>query len=176
MGNARIIQFSAAIAMLGVLALATELETGYVAVASAAGFGSAGSKLGTEPRSDFTFVDCASLVRSHCSDVERGCNATRRETVYECRRRYRLCVASSQCLQGSNSSPFAFRTLPRGAIAPEPACVLWLFPYSGRTGCNPATQRCICGRRDVPPVEVRSPGSPSGGADTGASVRVRPKQ
>jgi hypothetical protein len=171
MRRARIVQLSALIAMFSIPALAPELD--YIGMASAAGVGLAGSKLDIERRGDLTFVDCKSTVRSHCHDIENACNNSGRETVYECRRRYNLCVASSGCLQGSNDP--LFPTLPRGGLAEE-RCIQWVYRGTGRPGCNPSVLpgQCICARRDYPSVEVRAPGSASGGGG-GASVRVLPR-
>jgi hypothetical protein len=168
MTKAGIIGLGVVVGMLGTLALGLELGSGLVGAASAAGIGLAGSKSGAEPRSDLTLVSCASTVRSHCHDVEDSCNESRHppRTHAECRRRYNLCVASSRCLQGQDE---IIARLPRSGLAPDPACIQWVHPNTGTPGCNPSRERCICGRRDVPSVEVEAPGSASGGSG-GASV------
>ena len=108
--------------------------------------------------SPVTAATCAERVREHCSDKQRSCNATRRVPEYECRRLYRICLESMRqnCLQGPN---------PRWGLDPEdhsgsgkgtkPPCILWGRRHTGATPCNPATQDCICLRRDYAPVEVR---------------------
>ncbi len=165
--RARIIQSSVAIAILGVLALAPELETAYVAGASAAGLGLAGSKLDVGPRSDLTLVSCNSKLLSHCEDVENSCNESRHppRSRHECRRRYNLCLASTQCLEGGETIPWD--TGPR--------CIQWVHPFTGNPGCNPSRERCICGRHDRRSVEVQAPGSASGGSGHASVHRTGPR-
>jgi hypothetical protein len=100
-----------------------------------------------------TLIGCADQVIDHCNDVERSCNATGRETRQACSRRNRVCRASTRCLEGS--IPLS-TSIDRGGRR-VPDCVAFAFRNTGRPGCNPATQDCICARRDYPPVEVRGP-------------------
>jgi hypothetical protein len=167
MTRARMIQSSAMIAMFSILALAPELETGYVGAASAAGLGLAGSKLDIEPRSDLTLIGCSGTVLSHCEDVENSCNESRHppRSRYECRRRYNLCALSTRCLEGGESIPW-----DKG-----PRCIQWIHPYSGNPGCNPSRERCICGRHDDRSVEVQAPGSASGGSGRASVHRTGPR-
>jgi hypothetical protein len=102
------------------------------------------------------FVDCAERIAELCRDREESCNATGRETRAECRRKRRICVASQRCLQGPQT-PSLGSSNPSHEGTLKPPCIMWAHRGTGRTPCDPATQNCICARRDRPPVEVRPP-------------------
>lgn len=54
------------------------------------------------PSQDFvTLVGCAEQREEHCRAREASCNATGRESAFECRRKYRICLQSTRCLEGS---------------------------------------------------------------------------
>jgi len=100
---------------------------------------------------------CADRIAETCRDRERSCNATGRAARGECRWLYLVCLRSVRCLQGSGSGPSVFGPDidRKGTLVPE--CQRWVFRWTGREPCNPATQDCVCMSRTNRVIRVEPP-------------------